>query len=129
VSKNEFVFAAITDQDTASKDPSSTLEKPKFQSVLLPGILKRDIETGKYIIEFQEERTLTTKHNEAGRGAEYSDLQIFDNRLLTFDDRTGDVVEILNDLDGRTSSVAPRFVFTEGYGHSDKGKFFAKQIY
>jgi len=121
LTSNEFLFAAVTDQDKASRDASSTLEQPKFQAILLPGILKRDKDAGTYSIEFQEERTITTKHNEAGRGAEYSDLQIFDNRLMTFDDRTGDVVEILNDKDGGTSSVAPRFVFTEGYGHSDKG--------
>lgn len=122
LSSNEFLFAAVTDQDKASRDPSATLENPKFKATLLPGILKRNPEDGMYTIEFQRGRELTTKHNEAGRGAEYSDLQLFDNRLLTFDDRTGTVVEILNANDGRSSTVSPRFVFTEGYGHSDKGK-------
>jgi hypothetical protein len=122
LSSSEFLFAAVTDQDKASRDPSATLENPRFKSILLPGILKRNQEKGMYSVEFQKERELTTKHNEAGRGAEYSDLQLFDNRLLTFDDRTGTVVEILNANDGRSSTVSPRFVFTEGYGHSDKGK-------
>lgn len=122
LSSHEFLFAAVTDQDKASRDPAAALEKPRFQAILLPGILKRDKQTGLYTIEFRKERDIITKHNEAGRGAEYSDLQLFDNRLLTFDDRTGTVVEILNDDDGMSSTVSPRFVFTEGYGHSDKGK-------
>mmetsp|Transcript_16070 Transcript_16070/g.39356 ORF Transcript_16070/g.39356 Transcript_16070/m.39356 type:complete len:460 (-) Transcript_16070:43-1422(-) len=121
LSSNEFLFAAVTDQDKASRDPSASLEKPRFRAILLPGILKRDKQTGMYTIEFRKEREIITKHNEAGRGAEYSDLQLFDNRLLTFDDRTGTVVEILNADDGMSSTVSPRFVFTEGYGHSDKG--------
>lgn len=84
LSSHEFLFAAVTDQDKASRDPSATLEKPRFLATLLPGTLKRDKETGMYTIEFSKEREIVTKHNEAGRGAEYSDLQLFDNRLLTF---------------------------------------------
>ena len=69
----------------------------------------------------EDVRTLKTGHNEAGRGAEFSELQIFEQRLLTFDDRTGDVFEILNTEDGKDSFVVPRFVFTEGEGDTDKG--------
>ena len=39
----------------------------------------------------------------------------------TFDDRTGDVFEILNKPDGTSSFVVPRFVITEGDGETDKG--------
>ena len=66
-------------------------------------------------------RTLKTKHNEAGRGAEFSELTIFEDRLLTFDDRTGDVFEILNKNSGTDSFVAPRYIITEGEGDTDKG--------
>jgi soluble calcium-activated nucleotidase 1 len=64
---------------------------------------------------------VTTGHNEAGRGGEFSELQIYNNRLLTFDDRTGDVFEILNKPSGKESFVVPRFVITEGDGDTDKG--------
>jgi soluble calcium-activated nucleotidase 1 len=69
----------------------------------------------------EETRTLITGHNEAGRGGEFSELTIFDNHLLTFDDRTGDVFEILNKEGGKSSFVAPRYVMTEGEGDTDKG--------
>ena len=69
----------------------------------------------------EETRELKTHHNEAGRGAEFSELTIFRNRLLTFDDRTGEVFEILNQADGKSSFVVPRYVLTEGDGDTDKG--------
>ena len=133
--EQEFSFAAITDQDTKSKDTAATTttnnnnneavttKRPttRFKATLLPGKLKRMDNSNKYVIEFQEERYVYTYHNEAGRGAEYSELQLFNDRLLTVDDRTGEVLEILNSQDGQSSTVAPRFVFTEGMGHSDKG--------
>ena len=40
---------------------------------------------------------------------------------MTFDDRTGEVFEILNTKDGTDSFVVPRFVITEGDGDTDKG--------
>ena len=78
---------------------SKTLRNRLFKSVFLPGVLKR---TGSkhYDITFETPRTLVTKHNEAGRGAEFSELTIYNDRLLTFDDRTGDVFEIINNKDG-----------------------------
>lgn len=119
VKENQFRFAAVTDLDQLSlmKDE----KKMTYRSVLLPGIITRNPETNKYTIEFEATRTLKTQHNEAGRGAEFSELSIFNGRLLTFDDRTGDVFEILNSKDGKKSFVAPRYVITEGEGDTDKG--------
>lgn len=115
---NIYRFSAVTDLDQLSAVKDS--KKPEFQSFFLPGILKR---TGlnQYDISFEHPRTLATKHNEAGRGAEFSELTIYNNRLITFDDRTGDVFEIINNQDGTSSEVVPRFVITEGDGETDKG--------
>lgn len=117
-SKGHFKFAAVTDLDQLSRMPG---DKPKFRSVLLPGTLTHQT-SGKYLydLQFETPRTLVTKHNEAGRGAEFSELTLYQNRLLTFDDRTGDVFEILN-KDQDESFVVPRFIITEGDGETDKG--------
>lgn len=118
---NQFRFAAVTDLDQLSlmKDE----QKQTYRSLLLPGTITYNKSTNKYTMEMEESatRTLKTKHNEAGRGAEFSELTIFDDRLLTFDDRTGDVFEIMNKKDGTDSFVAPRYIITEGEGDTDKG--------
>jgi soluble calcium-activated nucleotidase 1 len=119
INDNQFRFAAVTDLDQLSLMKEET--KMMYRSLLLPGVITRDPVTNKYALEMEETRTLTTKHNEAGRGAEFSELTVFDGRLLTFDDRTGDVFEILNTRDGKDSFVAPRYVITEGEGDTDKG--------
>jgi len=119
INDNEFRFVAVTDLDQLSlvKDQ----KKLTFRSLLLPGIITHDTSTNKYTMVMEDTRTITTKHNEAGRGAEFSELTVFDNHLLTFDDRTGEVFEIMNTKDGKDSFVAPRYVITEGEGDTDKG--------
>lgn len=51
----------------------------------------------------------------SGRGMELSELVTFNGRLLTFDDRTGIVFEISNDM------VSPWVILTDGDGPSTKG--------
>jgi len=119
IDPNSFRFAVVTDLDQLSRISDSS--KPKFRSTLLPGVLKRDTVTGKYTVEFEPTRQLVSKHNEAGRGMELSELTLYRNRLLSFDDRTGDVFEILQKPGGQESYVVPRFVITEGDGDTDKG--------
>mmetsp|Transcript_25940 Transcript_25940/g.39177 ORF Transcript_25940/g.39177 Transcript_25940/m.39177 type:complete len:410 (-) Transcript_25940:37-1266(-) len=111
-------FVAVTDLDKFT--PVKDSEKPLFESILLPGTLSRG-EDGHYSIAFEPTRTLFSKFNEAGRGMELSELTLYDNRLLSFDDRTGCVFEILNDRHQNSSFVVPRFVITEGNGDFDKG--------
>jgi soluble calcium-activated nucleotidase 1 len=118
-SENSFRFAAVTDLDQLSLMKAS--KKPSFRSVLLPGLITRNPETNQYTMQMEPTRELVTKHNEAGRGAEFSELTVFNDRLFTFDDRTGDVFEILNTHDGKDSFVVPRFIITEGEGDTDKG--------
>jgi soluble calcium-activated nucleotidase 1 len=117
--ENVFRFAAVTDLDQLSlmKDR----KKPTFRSLILPGTIAYDSNANTYQLEMEATRELITGHNEAGRGAEFSELTIFNDRLLTFDDRTGEVFEILNAPDGQSSFVVPRFVVTEGDGDTDKG--------
>jgi soluble calcium-activated nucleotidase 1 len=73
------------------------------------------------------------QHNEAGRGAELSELVLYNRKLLTFDDRTGIMFEVANFEDsgvGAPGSKAreadkpaliPRQLFMEGDGATDKG--------
>ena len=119
IDEHTFRFAAVTDMDQLSRVTES--KKPLFQSTLLPGTIHYDPSTRTYSIEFEETRTLTSQHNEAGRGMELSELTLYHNRLLSFDDRTGTVFEILNKNQGTDSYVVPRFVITEGDGDTDKG--------
>ena len=116
---NVFRFAAVTDLDQLSFVKNA--KKQSYRSVLLPGTITRNPETNRYSLVMESTRELITKHNEAGRGAEFSELTVFNDRLLTFDDRTGDVFEILNKKDGKDSFVVPRFIITEGEGDTDKG--------
>lgn len=119
VSEHVFRFAAVTDLDQLSLVKDA--KKPTFRSVLLPGTITYHPDQHKYELAMEPSRELITQHNEAGRGAEFSELTIFNHRLLTFDDRTGGVFEILNSPDGKSSFVVPRFVVTEGDGDTDKG--------
>lgn len=119
IDDHTFHFATVTDLDKLSVVTDSN--KPLFRSTLLPGILTRDDATNRYSIKFEPHRTLVSQHNEAGRGMELSELTIYNKRLLSFDDRTGTVFEILSTPDGNDSYVVPRFVITEGDGDTDKG--------
>jgi len=119
IGDNQFRFAAVTDLDELSRVKDA--RKPTYRSILVPGTIKFDKAANRYSMEVEPARTLTTKHNEAGRGAEFSELTVFDGRLLTFDDRTGDVFEIMNKKDGAESFAAPRYIVTEGDGDTDKG--------
>jgi len=113
-------FAAVTDNDQLSRVTSSS--KPLFESIMVTGDITYNESEKKYDIQFDPKtRQLLTKHNEAGRGAEFSELVRFNDRLLAFDDRTGDVFEILNNADASESFCVPRYVITEGDGETDKG--------
>ena len=116
LSPTSYSFATVTDMDELSR--VTTEEKPIFRSLMKPGTLNYD---GKnYSIELGETRTLISGHNEAGRGMELSELTLYKDRLLAFDDRTGSIFEILTEEPG-SSIVVPRFVITEGEGDTDKG--------
>lgn len=119
ISNAAFHFAAVTDLDQLSRLPN-TGEKPKFHSYLIHGVLNKDAADNRYSMEFSPPRELFSKHNEAGRGMELSELTLYQNRLLAFDDRTGSIFEVLSKNE-KDSFVVPRFVITEGEGDTDKG--------
>jgi len=116
--ENTFRFAAVTDLDQLSAVPGS---KPKFKSWLLPGTLDYNPERKSYSITFHPPRSLYSSHNEAGRGMELSELTLYQNRLMSFDDRTGTAFELLSIDKGKNTMVVPRLIFTEGEGETDKG--------
>ena len=80
IDENTFRFAAVTDMDQLSRVTSS--KKPLFESTLLPGRIQRDPLTNRYSIHFEKTRTLTSQHNEAGRGMELSELTHFQQSAL-----------------------------------------------
>jgi soluble calcium-activated nucleotidase 1 len=115
------LLVCFVDLDQLSRNKDAPPHKPSFFSVLLPGILARNPADGTYSIRFEPTRNLVSKHNEEGRGMELSELTLYQNRLLAFDDRTGTVFELLSKKGGTETIVVPRLVITEGEGDTDKG--------
>jgi len=115
---NEFTIRIISDLDQRSKQGDNNI----FLSSFREGTLRADPITAKYTVEWGKEDELLSKHNEAGRGMELSELVMYYGRLYTVEDRTGIVYEILdfNNKD-KKPSVVPRLITTEGDGNTDKG--------
>lgn len=63
---------------------------------------------------------LFMQHAEGVRGLELSELVSFGGRLLTCDDRSGIIFEVL-DARGDSPRVVPRHIMMEGDGNTDKG--------
>ncbi len=73
--------------------------------------------SGKYTFRALEEKVLASVVSEKGRAMELSDLVLFGPHLLTFDDRTGLLLEISKN----GSKAIPRHIMMDGDGNSDKG--------
>lgn len=86
----------IADLDTNSK---SKKEKYTWYSYLKKGYLSYSPTKQTVVISWDHNDPvkLTTSFALKDRGMELSELVVFDGRLLTFDDRTGMVFEIVND--------------------------------
>ena len=83
-----FSLGLIADQDEASKVDEGGA--PFWISKLALG--KLVFSGGAYTLALDSEATLkSTRGDKSGRGAEYSALECFDGKLLTMDDRTGNV--------------------------------------
>lgn len=162
-----YPFCVVTDQDKASRkreNLAKTLPQ-RWVAYYRRGILEfpapakqsmrsKPVEgmNGSTLIEAKRRRTqprvrwidaepgveLWSRINEDGRGMELSELIFFENRLLSPDDRTGVVYEIVSCLAGadeiksttispsfsRSGSlpfVAPRMVLPDGDGNTAKG--------
>lgn len=132
VAPHTYKFAAVTDLDQLSRFQTNS-DKLLFQSLLLAGTLYYYQNTHTYTFTLDKDdkynsnpnpRSLYSAHNEAGRGMELSELTLYHNRLLAFDDRTGIVFELLHTNNNKSSSevsVIPRILVTEGAGDTDKG--------
>jgi len=116
IDDHTFHFAAVTDLDKLSR--TSDPNELNFYSILMPGILTRNPSTDEYSIEFGQSTMIFSKLNEGGRGMELSELTLYNDRLLAFDDRTGAVFEVMGDVH---KGVTPRLVITEGDGDNAKG--------
>ncbi|XP_045515645.1 apyrase [Pieris brassicae] len=58
---------------------------------------------------------LSSTYSHKGRGMELSELIVFDGRLLTFDDRSGMIFELIN------NKVIPWVILSDGNGYNEKG--------
>eukprot|EP00042_Codosiga_hollandica_P023229 m.90546 g.90546 ORF g.90546 m.90546 type:complete len:378 (+) comp51099_c0_seq22:145-1278(+) len=73
-------------------------------------------QNGTYHVAWEDEPlVLQSYFNEKGRGCELSDLQFWNGRLFSVDDRTGVVYEILGE------EAIPRYILTDGDGSVSKG--------
>jgi hypothetical protein len=93
-----FRIAVISDPDKKSK----AKDKAEWRAQYMTGTLRRNGET--YAVSWDEPASVGTGMNEAGRGAELSELVRYNGGLYTFDDRTGIMFEILNPED-RSAAV------------------------
>jgi len=84
--------ALVADQDEGSAGEGGWCSFLRYGTITYNG----DAGDKSYSIDLSGEQPLRTKRGDkAGRGAEYSALEVFSNRLITMDDRTGNVDEIV----------------------------------
>ena len=92
-----FAVALIADQDEASAGADGFTSFLKYGKLVYDGAKG----TSSYSLDLAGEQPLRTKRGDkAGRGAEYSALEVFAGRLITADDRTGALDEIVVCGDG-----------------------------
>lgn len=107
----EYTIGLVADLDTASKT-----KRNSWISYFLTGTLNWNFYNKTVTAQLSKNpKTLISSYSLAGRGAELSELIVFNGRLLTFDDRTGIVYEILK------NSLIPWVILTDGDGKSAKG--------
>eukprot|EP00730_Choanoeca_flexa_P018850 TRINITY_DN9188_c0_g1_i2.p1 TRINITY_DN9188_c0_g1~~TRINITY_DN9188_c0_g1_i2.p1 ORF type:complete len:382 (+),score=113.29 TRINITY_DN9188_c0_g1_i2:205-1350(+) len=106
----EYRVAMVADPDRASKQTDTT-----WAAKLYTGTLTRRAD-GSYALSLDHPaQTLTSTLAARGRGAELSELQVFDGKLLTVDDRTGVLYQIAN------GQLHPRAILADGDGSNVKG--------
>ena len=134
--KIAFTFYIIADLDTAAvvQEGSTTVWRSFLRKVCAlshevllgaplslrvaasQGVLYRDESTGAYSLDLPTENIeIRTARNVGGRGFELSDLILWNGRLLTCDDRTGWVFEIVNYNPKKGASSADKPAAMERY--------------
>uniref|UniRef100_A0A1L8DXM0 Apyrase n=1 Tax=Nyssomyia neivai TaxID=330878 RepID=A0A1L8DXM0_9DIPT len=105
----------IADLDTESKSKG---EKNVWRSFLKKGYLKYHPTKETIVVSWDkgDDTELTSSYALKDRGMELSELVTFNGKLLSFDDRTGLIYEIIN---GRVAQ--PWLLLMDGDGHTTKG--------
>ncbi|KAJ0177342.1 hypothetical protein K1T71_007351 [Dendrolimus kikuchii] len=103
----------IADLDTNSKSSKPDV----FNSYFKKGYLSYHAVTKEVAVTWDSRPPilLSSSYSHKGRGMELSELIVYDGRLLTFDDRSGMVFEIMD------NKMVPWLVLVDGNGHIDKG--------
>lgn len=104
----------IADLDKDSKHPTI---KNKWRSFYKKGYISYNGVTQSIVVSFDKDEAIEIDggYSLNGRGMELSELVTFNGHVLTFDDRTGLVFEIIGD------KVIPWAILMDGDGHSSKG--------
>jgi len=117
----KFRIAIISDLDKASK---SQTEKNMWYSYYKKGFLtwyttNNSIEL---VWDLEEPKILKSSISMGGRGMELSELVTFNDKLYSFDDRTGIIYSISDD-----DTVLPWIILMDGNGTDFKGKSFTTE--
>lgn len=109
-----YKIAVIADMDTSSRIKSS---EDEWKSYLKHGYLSYNSRQDSVIVNWDGEDSveLTSYYSNKGRGMELSELIVFNGKILTIDDRTGLVFEIIRD------KMIPWVILSDGDGTSPKG--------
>lgn len=117
-----FEILVIADLDAKSREPDT--DDMTFFSYLQHGLLTHEgsSKNDEYSITWGAKQKVTSSLNAAGRGFELSELAWYQDKLLTFDERTGTVFVLTGFGDGEQLKAIPKEVVKEGNGDSGKGQ-------
>jgi soluble calcium-activated nucleotidase 1 len=111
----QYTIGIVADLDKRSKSGKDNV----WLSYFLRGSLVYNDNDRRVTVHWDQNPTvLKSAYSLAGRGMELSELTVFNGRLLTFDDRTGIVYEIKDNI------VTPWVTLTDGDGNINKGLSF-----
>ena len=104
----------IADLDKTSKDPNKS---NRSRSYYKKGYLSYSPAKETIVVSFDNDDAIevTGEYSLKGRGMELSELVTFNGRLLTFDDRTGLVYEMVSER------AVPWILLMDGAGKTTKG--------
>jgi len=109
----QYRIGIVADPDERSKVDN---EPNTWRSYLKVGYLTLSHDRDKAYVTWEENVIeLNTHLSEGGRGAELSELIVFNGKLLTVDDRSGIIYEIID------SKLVPWVVLPDGNGRTPKG--------
>ena len=113
---DELKLVIVSDLDQASAVDG---KKPTWRSIFKRGTLKhfKNHDGVIYSIDWEPDVNLIGGIGEEGRGMELSELQTWQGKLMSFDDRTGIAYEITKDM-----KAIARYILMEGDGLQPKGQ-------